>query len=165
MGPAQHQGRSDEGRHPASECVQLCAGRCHGGFLPIRELHRHTGWQAAAADGVQGHLQPQAVDPQGSEESFSGAGLGAVVRPPPNPNTRAANDHLELRPVQAADGLSHHGDPADEEEVIVVEEPDRPEKVEHRVERLWVPGGPQVDPRRLPGTLLPIFLLCELRLK
>ena len=37
--------------------------------------------------------------------------------------------------MKAADGLSHHGDPAEEEEVIVVEEPDRPEKVEHRVVR------------------------------
>ena len=31
--------------------------------------------------------------------------------------------------------MSHHGDPAEEEEVIVVEEPERPEKVEHRVVR------------------------------
>ena len=62
---------------------------------------------------------------QEPKEPFSRAGLGTVVRPPPNPKTLAANDHLELRPVQAADGLSHHGDPAEEEEVIVVEEPDR----------------------------------------
>ena len=72
---------------------------------------------------------------QEPEEPFSRAGLGTVVRPPPNPKTLAASDHLELRPVQAADGLSHHGDPAEEEEVIVVEEPERPEKVEHRVVR------------------------------
>ena len=31
--------------------------------------------------------------------------------------------------------MSHHGDPAEEEEVIVVEEPERPEKVEHKVVR------------------------------
>ena len=29
--------------------------------------------------------------------------------------------------------MSHHGDPAEEEEVLVVEEPERPEKGEHRV--------------------------------
>ena len=66
---------------------------------------------------------------------FSRAGLGTVVRPPPNPNALAADDHLVLRPVEVADGLSHHGEPAEEEEVIVVEEPERPEKVEHRVVR------------------------------
>ena len=33
------------------------------------------------------------------------------------------NDHLKLRPVEVGDGLGHHGEPA-EEEVIVVEEPE-----------------------------------------
>ena len=63
---------------------------------------------------------------QEPEGSFSRAGLGTVVRPPPNPNTLAADDHLKLRPVEITKGLSHHGDPAEEEEVIVVEEPERP---------------------------------------
>ena len=37
--------------------------------------------------------------------------------------------------MKAADGLSHHGDPAEEEEVIVVEEPERPKGGEPRVVR------------------------------
>ena len=37
--------------------------------------------------------------------------------------------------MKAADGLSHHGDPAEEEEVIVVEEPERPTGSEPRVVR------------------------------
>ena len=57
-----------------------------------------------------------------------------VVRPTPSPNTLAASDHLELRPLAAKDGSSHHGDPA-EEEVIVVEEPERPRGDEPRVAR------------------------------
>ena len=62
----------------------------------------------------------------GAQESgspFSRAGLRAVVRPTPSPNKLAAGDHLKLRPVEVGNGLSHHGDPA-EEEVIVVEEPE-----------------------------------------
>ena len=86
---------------------------------------------------------------QEPEESFSGAGLGTVVRPTPNPKTLAANDHLELRPVQAADGLSHHGDPAEEEEVIVVEEPERPERGDPRVVR--APRVPTQRERRPRG--------------
>ena len=35
--------------------------------------------------------------------------------------------------MEVADGLSHHGEPAEEEEVIVVEEPERPEGGEPRV--------------------------------
>mgnify|MGYP003325470841 CR=1 FL=1 len=70
---------------------------------------------------------------QEPEEPFSRAGLGTVVRPPPKLGTLATDGHLELRPMEVADGLSHHGEPAEEEEVIVVEEPEGPEKVEHRV--------------------------------
>ena len=35
--------------------------------------------------------------------------------------------------MEVADGLSHHGELAEEDEVIVVEEPERPEGVEPRV--------------------------------
>ena len=78
---------------------------------------------------------------------FSRAGLGTVVRPTPNPNTLAAGDHLELRPMEVADGLSHHGEPA-EEEVIVVEEPERPERGEPRVVR--APRVPTQKERETP---------------
>ena len=44
------------------------------------------------------------------------------------------NDHLELRPVKVKDGLGHHGEP-DEEEVIVVEEPDGSKEEGPRVMR------------------------------
>ena len=37
--------------------------------------------------------------------------------------------------MEVADGLSHHGEPAEEEEVIVVEEPERPEGGEPSVVR------------------------------
>ena len=70
---------------------------------------------------------------------FSRAGLGTVVRPPPTLGTLATDGHLELRPVEDADGLSHHGEPAEEEEVIVVEEPERPESMEPRVRAPRVP--------------------------
>ena len=52
-----------------------------------------------------------------------------VLRPTPTLGTLATDGHLELRPVEVADGLSHHGEPAEEEEVIVIEEPERPEGV------------------------------------
>ena len=44
------------------------------------------------------------------------------------------NDHLELRPVKVKNGLGHHGEP-DEEEGIVVEEPERSEEEGPRVMR------------------------------
>ena len=78
---------------------------------------------------------------------FSGAGVKSVVRPSPKcasaplepvktsegekpeePCTLAANDHQEY-------GLSHHGDP-DDEEVIVSEEPESPEEGGPRVVRI-----------------------------
>ena len=69
-------------------------------------------------------------------EHFSWAGLGTVVRLPRNPNTLAADDDLELTLVEVADGLSHQGEPAEEEEeVIVVEEPERQTENEPRVVR------------------------------
>ena len=48
-----------------------------------------------------------------------------------NTNTLANNNHpcpvdTALRPVQADNGLSHHGDPASDDEVIVLEEPEKP---------------------------------------
>ena len=77
---------------------------------------------------------------------FSGAGLKPVVRPPPKSApasleaveawaclegkeqcTLAAYRHQEY-------GLSHHGEPA-EEEVIVLEEPERPDESGPRVVR------------------------------
>ena len=61
--------------------------------------------------------------------------------------------------MQAADGLSHHGDPAEEEEVIVVEEPEGPEKVEHRVVRApMVPTQEERDPHE--AMHIPLEELC-----
>ena len=37
--------------------------------------------------------------------------------------------------MEVADGLSHHGEPAEEEEVIVIEEPEKEERAEPKVVR------------------------------
>ena len=37
--------------------------------------------------------------------------------------------------MEVSDGLSHHGEPAEEEEVIVIEKPERAERVEPKVVR------------------------------
>ena len=46
--------------------------------------------------------------------------------PPESTNALATDDHqvLDARPFQAEDGLSHHGDPDTDEEVVVLEEPE-----------------------------------------
>ena len=96
---------------------------------------------------------------QEPEKPFSKAGLGTVVRPPPNPNTLAADDHLKLRPMEVNDGLSHHGEPA-EEEVIVVEEPERPKGDEPRVARApMVPTQREIDAHE--ATHIPHEEWCE----
>ena len=98
---------------------------------------------------------------QRPEELFSRAGLGTVVRPPPNPDTLAADDHLKLRPVEVAEGLSHHGEPADEEEVIVVEEPERPSANEPKVVR--APRVPTQEERNAHEAMhIPHEGWCEL---
>ena len=66
--------------------------------------------------------------PRKQSNPFSRAGLGTVVRPPPTLGTLATDGQLELRLVEVADCLSHHGEAAEEEAVIVVEELDRPER-------------------------------------
>ena len=58
-----------------------------------------------------------------------------------NPNTLANDNHpcsmdTAMRPAQADNGLSHHGDPAIEDEVIVLEEPEKPSGNEPRVARV-----------------------------
>ena len=96
---------------------------------------------------------------QEPKEPFSRAGLGTVVRPPPNPSTLAADDHLKLRPVQAADGLSHHGDPA-EEAVIVVEEPEESKEKGPKVMRApRVPTPKEVEAHE--ATHIPHEEWCE----
>ena len=44
----------------------------------------------------------------------SGHGMGVAP---------AQDDHLEIRPLRVGDGLGHSGEPEEEEEVIVLEEP------------------------------------------
>ena len=57
-------------------------------------------------------------------------------------NTLANHDHQcqDVRPFQADDGLSHHGDPDTEEEVIVLYEPESRDREGPRV--LRVPRAP-----------------------
>ena len=107
----------------------------------------------------------------GTDGAFSGAGLKPVVRPSPKytpapieavktsgggsmeePCTLAANDHHD-------NGLGHHGDP-DDEEVIVLEEPERPDDGGPRVVR--VPRAPtqkEIDAHE--ATHIPHAEWCE----
>ena len=71
---------------------------------------------------------------QEPEGAFSRAGLSAVVRPTPRLSTLAVNGHLKLRTVEVENGLGNHGEPA-EEEVIVVEEPEESKEEGPRVMR------------------------------
>ena len=69
------------------------------------------------------------------------------------------NDHLKLRPVEVEDGLSHHGEPA-EEEVIVVEEPDSPKEEGPKVMRApRVPTPKEVEAHE--ATHIPHEEWCE----
>ena len=62
--------------------------------------------------------------------------------------------------MKAADGLSHHGDPAEEEEVIVVEEPERSEEEGPKVMRApRVPTPKEVEAHE--ATHIPHEEWCE----
>ena len=65
--------------------------------------------------------------------------------PPMSTNTLATDDHQckDARPFQAEDGLSHHGDPDTEEEVVVLEEPESRDSEGPSV--LRVPWTPYTD--------------------
>ena len=80
-------------------------------------------------------------------------------------NTLANHNHLcqtevAMRPFQAPNGLSHHGEPADEEEVIVLEEPEKPSGDEPRVARIpSEPSQKEIDAHE--ATHLPNDEWCE----
>ena len=72
--------------------------------------------------------------------NFSGPRVLKAAWPSEKPCTLAANDHLDS-------GLGHHGDP-EEEEVIVLEEPERPDESGPKVIR--VPRAPDAKGDRCP---------------